>query len=387
LDTFISKPWYIQQQQVTQYLPEELNYCVSAQYTLFERATFWGYTVGVRNLAYNASGAVTDSGDTLAAYATDSSDPAKLAVAPYFLPKALAGPYWVLHYSEEEGYALIAGGQPTVYTPEGCRTGSGTNDAGLWLFTHAQQRNETLVQKLRGFASDQGFDLSVLNDVDQTNCPSLPAASAAFPALPDKSALAQRGHSPSVKNECPPVRTQPGFDLDTFISKPWYIQQQQVTQYLPEELNYCVSAQYTLFERATFWGYTVGVRNLAYNASGAVTDSGDTLAAYATDSSDPAKLAVAPYFLPKALAGPYWVLHYSEEEGYALIAGGQPTVYTPEGCRTGSGTNDAGLWLFTHAQQRNETLVQKLRGFASDQGFDLSVLNDVDQTNCPALPA
>merc|ERR1719330_1863287 len=180
---------------------------------------------------------------------------------------------------------------------------------------------------------------------------------------------------------------QPGFNLDTFISQPWYIQQQQVTQYLPEELNYCVSAQYRLFERPTFWGYTVGVRNLAYNADRAVTDSGDTLAAYSTDSNDPAKLAVAPYFLPKALAGPYWVLHYSEEEGYALISGGQPTVSTPEGCRTGSGTNDAGLWIFTRAQQRNDTLVQKLRSFAADQGFDLSVLNDVDQTNCPPLPA
>merc|ERR1711920_942040 len=126
---------------------------------------------------------------------------------------------------------------------------------------------------------------------------------AAFPALPEKpafaqraaippakpSALVERARSPSVKNECPPVRTQPGFNLDTFISREWYIQQQQVTQYLPEELNYCVSARYTLFERPTFWGYTVGVRNLAYNASGAVTDSGDTLAAYSTDSILPAQ--------------------------------------------------------------------------------------------------
>ena len=34
----------------------------------------------------------------------------KLEVAPCFLPTALAGPYWVLDYSEEEGYALISGG-------------------------------------------------------------------------------------------------------------------------------------------------------------------------------------------------------------------------------------------------------------------------------------
>ena len=36
----------------------------------------------------------------------------KLEVAPCFLPTALAGPYWVLDYSEEEGYALISGGGP-----------------------------------------------------------------------------------------------------------------------------------------------------------------------------------------------------------------------------------------------------------------------------------
>ena len=40
----------------------------------------------------------------------------KLEVAPCFLPTALAGPYWVLDYSEEEGYALISGGGRFVET-------------------------------------------------------------------------------------------------------------------------------------------------------------------------------------------------------------------------------------------------------------------------------
>lgn len=39
----------------------------------------------------------------------------KLEVAPCFLPTALAGPYWVLDYSEEEGYALISGGEPPEF--------------------------------------------------------------------------------------------------------------------------------------------------------------------------------------------------------------------------------------------------------------------------------
>jgi hypothetical protein len=82
--------------------------------------------------------------------------------------------------------------------------------------------------------------------------------------------------------------------------------------------------------------------------------------------------------------GPYWVLEYNEEEGYALVSGGQPTTRTPDGCVGGSGTYDAGLWIFTRQQQRDPVLVEKVRGLAKAQGFDVSVLKDVNQTaDCP----
>ena len=76
-------------------------------------------------------------------------------------------------YDEDEGYALVSGGQPTEHAPdggEGCSTGTGTNGAGLWIFSRRRERDEQLVQKVRNIAREQGFDLSVLNDVDQTNC-------------------------------------------------------------------------------------------------------------------------------------------------------------------------------------------------------------------------
>ena len=40
----------------------------------------------------------------------------KLEVAPCFLPTVAAGPYWVLDYSEEEGYALISGAWRFVFS-------------------------------------------------------------------------------------------------------------------------------------------------------------------------------------------------------------------------------------------------------------------------------
>eukprot|EP00747_Dinoflagellata_sp_TGD_P183126 gnl/TRDRNA2_/TRDRNA2_37824_c0_seq1.p1 gnl/TRDRNA2_/TRDRNA2_37824_c0~~gnl/TRDRNA2_/TRDRNA2_37824_c0_seq1.p1 ORF type:complete len:220 (-),score=40.33 gnl/TRDRNA2_/TRDRNA2_37824_c0_seq1:60-719(-) len=184
----------------------------------------------------------------------------------------------------------------------------------------------------------------------------------------------------TVSASCKPVQLQKDFDVKSYVAGEWFIQQQAVTKYLPKTENFCVSAEYSLLSKPSFWGYTIGVHNIAHEANGVVHDSGSTLCAYGTDPETPAKLAVAPCFLPKVAAGPYWVIAYDETEGYALVSGGQPTVSTPEGCRTGTGVNDSGLWIFTRKQERDEALVQKVRSIAAAEGFDLSVLNDVDQT-------
>jgi len=188
---------------------------------------------------------------------------------------------------------------------------------------------------------------------------------------------------PHAHAQCKDVTTAPNFDLTSYISAPWYVQQQAVNTYLPEENFYCVKASYEQKRRPTFpWRYTIGVNNVASEGSVDGNVVGGDLCAYETDSSNPAKLAVAPCFLPRIVAGDYWVIAYDEQEGYALISGGQPTIQTPEGCKTGSGINDSGLWVFSRGQQRNETLVDKVRAIAKDQGFDLSVLKNVVQEGC-----
>jgi lipocalin len=189
----------------------------------------------------------------------------------------------------------------------------------------------------------------------------------------------------ATADTCAPVMTQPAFDLRAYASKRWYIQQQMATSYLPASQNFCVYADYTLLSKPNFWGFSVQVHNYAQEKDGTAHDSGNSICARVTNSSDPAKLEVGPCFLPRVsgfTTGPYWVLAYSEEDGYALISGGQPNIKGSGGCRTGSGVNGAGLWVFTRQRQRDERLVQKVRGLAEAQGFDLSVLADVDQTGC-----
>lgn len=188
----------------------------------------------------------------------------------------------------------------------------------------------------------------------------------------------------AVAATCPPADfdTIESFDLAEFASSRWYIQQQMETKYLPKTKNFCVYAEYHRRKKKTTLGYDIDVHNRAEGKDGEIFDSGNLLQAKIVDEAR-GKLEVAPWFLPPILAGPYWVIAYDEKEGYALVSGGPPTIEGKDGkCQTGKGVNDAGLWIFTREQKRDDALLEKVRGLAEAKGFDLSVLDDVDQTNC-----
>jgi len=231
------------------------------------------------------------------------------------------------------------------------------------------------VEKVRDMARSQGFDLSVLREVKHEGCT---YDSGVGMVLAD--GARDMSKSESGSGACPPVRTQPNLDLNSYIKKRWYVQQQMPTQYLPADGMNCATAQYTLKESSTFFGWTITVDNRAQYDNG--TKYGGEICAYVPDSSNSAKLQVAPCFLPRFLSGPYWVLEYDEEEGYALISGGQPTVETENGCQIGTGAGDAGLWIFTREAFPAEGLVEKVRDMARSQGFDLSVLLPVKHEGC-----
>ena len=150
--------------------------------------------------------------------------------------------------------------------------------------------------------------------------------------------------STAQAQECKKVTTVDSFDINSYASAKWYVQQQAETIYLPKEENYCVTAEYTVKDRPTFWGYTVGVSNKSQDENGNKL-GGDLCAIRDPEYPDtPSKLAVAPcFFPPRWFAGPYWVVGYDEAEGWALISGGQPDKPTQNGlCTTGTGIKNSG---------------------------------------------
>ena len=178
---------------------------------------------------------------------------------------------------------------------------------------------------------------------------------------------------------CKEVSTVANFNITKYASKPWYAHQQAATRYSPATQNFCTRAKYEIRKSSTLWGYTVNVNNYAEDSEG--NEYGGPLCAYQTKVAS-SKLAVAPCFLPKIAAGPYWVVAYSEREGYALVSGGQPTIRGTNGCKTGTGTNNSGLWIFLRTKESNPVLIKKVRGIARDAGFDISVLKKVVQAGC-----
>merc|ERR1712194_188677 len=156
-------------------------------------------------------------------------------------------------------------------------------------------------------------------------------------------------------DECTPVQTAPELNLQTFVNGSWYIHQQAETTYVPKERLYCVRADYNIRDDKTFWGYTVDVMNYAEDKEG------------------------------KSYGGDLCAIN-DESEGYALVVGGQPTQETNDGlCIPVEGANESGLWIFLRSQERNESLINKVRDIATSQKIDVSILLDVDQTNCTSI--
>merc|ERR1711907_129780 len=178
---------------------------------------------------------------------------------------------------------------------------------------------------------------------------------------------------------CPPAgfNTRGGFNLTWYTERTWYIQRQMPISYLPQTYEYCVTATYSRLEKPTLLGYTVKVHNHAETRDGKALGPITDICAKPVDEAM-GKLEVSPCFLPTLLAGPYWVLDFSVEEGWALVSGGPPTKASGGACKTGSGANDSGLWVFTRAQLPADGVVDRVVGLAQKKGFDTSVLDRID---------
>lgn len=106
----------------------------------------------------------------------NASNPAQLAVAPCFVPNALAGPCWVVAAGHDPAdgtlaWAAVSGGAPTVAYPDGCATPTdGTNGSGLWILGRAPVLGAGILAAARQALVALGYTLSQLLDVPQTGC-------------------------------------------------------------------------------------------------------------------------------------------------------------------------------------------------------------------------
>lgn len=202
-------------------------------------------------------------------------------------------------------------------------------------------------------------------------------------------------------SSCPTVDTMQGVNLTEWTRATWYVQEQQVTQYLPTESNYCVAATYGFdgakiqaagFQIDPFYrGPVISVYNYANDntVNGEPTNAdGMILCARVPDSDDPSKLAVAPCFLPTFLAGPYWILKAKADAAgryeWAIVVGGQPTEKMSDGlCTTKtSGTNNAGLWLFSRTRTVSPATKAEMYATLKEAGISRQRLNPVAQIGC-----
>lgn len=193
---------------------------------------------------------------------------------------------------------------------------------------------------------------------------------------------------------CPNILPMTEFNTSEYIRGTWYIHQQQITGYQPENSLYCVAQTLDFTNRTVpFYGGTVlavyNYGNLDHVNGRQENQKNVTLCARQFNESDPARLLNAPCFLPNNFAGPYWVIAagpHSDIYEWAIISGGPPNVRYPDGnCSTSlKGTNGSGLWLITRygTSILNDYYITFMRNILVNMGYTTSQLLNVVQSGC-----
>lgn len=198
-----------------------------------------------------------------------------------------------------------------------------------------------------------------------------------------------------LHSHCPDLQPAVNLDIAEFTRASWYVQEQQVNSYQSEDQLQCVVASYDVGE-SSFWqppiffaGVVLSVYN-SYDGGQPTIDANgqpaNPLCASLTDNNEPSKLAVAPCFLPTAFGGKYWVMGFnSTSDGkyeWAVISGGAPTQEYDDGCSTGTGYFNSGLWIFSRTPMLSGEKLAEARDFLVQKGYTLQLLKRVRQANC-----
>lgn len=190
---------------------------------------------------------------------------------------------------------------------------------------------------------------------------------------------------------CQTVVPVENLNVEEYTRASWFVQEQQVNGYQPEEDLFCVTATYDLGNTTVprFDGTVIDVYNYAHRNGQNVdvpNGPGGGLCARALDDNDAARLLVAPCFLPNFAGGDYWVLGAGpspDRYDWALISGGQPSVELDDGCTTPpDGINGSGLWLFSRLQDISPEDREAAYAAAAAQGVSLQRMLPVPQKGC-----
>ena len=199
----------------------------------------------------------------------------------------------------------------------------------------------------------------------------------------------------AAKNTCPRIPTVQDLDIEKYVEKSWFVHRQQITSYQSAEDLYCVTATYSIEGQKQWFQDAITVNNYA-NTGGVNEGSGGPFALCATRRdpvNEPAKLRVAPCFLPSILGGDYWVTAVDDKYEWAIVVAGQPTVEgncgewnlctTPEpGFIPNPGGNGEGLWFLTRDSKPDIKLLEHMEAVATDLGICVERMEDVVHDGC-----
>eukprot|EP01062_Namystynia_karyoxenos_P056853 TRINITY_DN47781_c0_g1_i1.p1 TRINITY_DN47781_c0_g1~~TRINITY_DN47781_c0_g1_i1.p1 ORF type:complete len:256 (+),score=112.27 TRINITY_DN47781_c0_g1_i1:79-768(+) len=216
-------------------------------------------------------------------------------------------------------------------------------------------------------------------------------------------ALLLLGAAGAAAGACAPVQVQQSFNLTEWIRATWYVQRQQVNGYQPKDKLFCVAATYNSTNMGKpvkvpfFSGDVVAVFNDANDGkvNGPVAQNFSKpgfgpLCARVPDAGEPAKLLVAPCFLPNALGGDYWIVAAgpsADNYEWGLVSAGQPSVERDDGCTTpvecsGVSATKCGLWMFARKPIAEQATMDALAAAAKKAGISTDLLIDVPQAGC-----
>lgn len=200
---------------------------------------------------------------------------------------------------------------------------------------------------------------------------------------------AMYGNKQDKFDRCAQMPIVQDFDLEQYISKPWYPQYQMPQAYQTERELECTSAQYlhrcdpydkdNLCESG---GYTIDVINMARTLNRDNSTRG-TLCARTT--STPGRLKVGPCDMPPSFSGDYWVVAFKDGfRGYAIVVGGQPNKWDWRTDRcTYINSQTHGMWIFNRRRQAPPPDINKVFKEMHALGLDTSAMLPTPQyTDC-----